>query len=434
MNSLDSSPDDGSAPSVDRSTRPLASGSEPHRGSIPPDMNSLDNDPLRDDGGKPLFAIQNTYRPRNTPRNTPGSAWNTPLAGGEEPPPAREKVAESGPEVPRDAQAVLHIVRMRALSYDQLSRLTYFTANTTVTRRRLRRLRDRGWIELWDRPVARGGSPRYAYPTRRALVWANDINERFAEGTYLEKLIRLMTPATPRQPWKLEPGVIPMFLTHTEEANDVLIAWLRSSGERVLWASSWDCPFPEHVEWRTLPQPDYVLVLEREGKPYLVFGEHDRGTESREVVARKFRAYQTWIETPDVAERILGFRTFHVFVTVSGDDAPRRLDHLAKLARVEGVERFTSFMLGGSGAVPILPADPPAHLTPPAMDFTHCSFCQTRVPLNADACPSCGAPTHQLAREDLTAEASPPPIDYAAEKDAPGIKTAPSEPPLHPPP
>ena len=47
-----------------------------------------------------------------------------------------------------------------------------------------------------------------------------------------------------------------------------------------------------------------------------------------------------------------------------------------------------------------------------------------------ETCLSCGAPTHQLAREDLTAELSPPPIDYAAEVDAPEIELATSEPHL----
>ena len=238
-----------------------------------------------------------------------------------------------------------------------------------------------------------------------------------------------MTPPTPRQPWKLEKGAVPLFLAHTEEANDILIAWLRRSGERVLWLSSWDCPFPEHVEWRPMPQPDYVLVLGRGGTPHLVFGEHDRGTEGREVVGRKFRTYRTWMETPEIAHRTFGFATFHVFVTVSGDHAERRISQLAQLARDEGVETFTRFMLAAPDAVPSLPA-----LTPATMDFTHCRLCQTRVPMRAEVCPSCGAPTHQLARDDLTAELAPPPIEYAAELDAPEIETLPSEPPLRPPP
>jgi hypothetical protein len=374
------------APAEDASCDPEAAS---RRTSIPADMNSLTSDPLGNVGAEPLFAMRNTYHRENTPWNTPPVMRNTPEDASEQPPPPRE----IGPEVARDAQAVLHVVRMRALSFEQLSRLTYFGANSTVTRRRLRRLRQRGWVDAWERPVARGGAPRYALPTRRALIWAAGINERFAEGTHLERIIGLMTPATPRQPWRFEPGVIPMFLTHTEETNDILIAWLRASGERVLWASSWDCPFPEHVEWRTMPQPDYVLILDRAGTPALVFGEHDRGTESREVVARKFRVYRTWIETPEVAERILGFRAFRVVVSIAGEHAERRHKQLARLVEEEGVEHFTTLMLAGRDVVPILP-----HLIPSRMDFTHCRLCRARVPLHAEVCPSCGAPTHQIAR------------------------------------
>ena len=402
-------------PSLD--LRALSSLSE-----IAADMNSRDAGPLLTDGGKPLFAIENTYRRENTPQNTPEAA-------AEQPPPNVERRSESGPEVPRDRQAILYLVRMRVLSFDQLARLTYFNANKTVARRRLRRLRDRGWVDVWERPVAQGGAPRYAYPTKRALLWGHGVTSSATEGTVLDRLVQLMTPATPRQPWKLEAGIIPMFLAHTEEANDMLIAWLRRSGERVLWASSWDCPFPEHIEWRTMPQPDYVLVLERDGAAHLIFGEHDRGTEAREVVARKFRVYRTWIETPEVAERTFGFRSFRVFVTVSGERAPRRLDQLARLARDEGVDSFTTFMLADPDATPVLKP-----LTPAMMDFTHCRLCQTRVPLSAEVCPSCGAPTHQLARDELTAEASPPPIEYASDINAPDIQMDISQPPAPPPP
>ncbi|HEX8255440.1 MAG TPA: replication-relaxation family protein [Thermoanaerobaculia bacterium] len=328
----------------------------------------------------------------------------------------------------RDAVAVLHLVKMRALSYDQLSRLTYYTGNKTVARRRLRRLNALGWIHTWDKPTARGAPPRYAYPTRKALAWGATVM-RGTEGTALGPLVNLMLPATPRQPWKFEPGVSPLFLTHTEEANEVVIAWLRRSGERVLWASSWDCPFPEHIEWRTMPQPDYVLVIDRGGAPHLVFGEHDRGTEGREVVARKLRVYRTWFETPDILARTIGFRSFHLFITVAGERAARRLEHLTQLVRDEGADSFTSLMLAGREAVPVLPP-----VRNHQMDFAHCSFCRGRVPVDAEYCPSCGAPTHEIAREELTAEASPPPIDYAAEIDAPEVQEPPFSPPPQPPP
>ena len=83
-------------------------------------------------------------------------------------------------------------------------------------------------------------------------------------------------------------------------------------------------------------------------------------------------------------------------------------------------------MLAAPDAVPALPP-----LTRATMDFTHCRLCQNRVPLNAEVCPTCGAPTHQLARDDLTAELSPPSIEYAAEFDAPEIEPT-SKPPSDP--
>jgi len=402
-----------------------------HRTELPPDMNSQQPDPLPGDGEKPLSDVGYTYRGEYSPQYTPGRIVEPPPA---EPPPAADGVAHrsdappSGPEVGRDAVAVMQLVRMRVLSYDQLSRLTYHSGNKTVARRRLRRLQERGWIHTWDKPTAKGGAPRFAYPSRKALAWGHMVMLASTEGTALDLLVRQMVPSTPRQPWKFEPGVTPLFLAHTEETNEALIAWFRRSGERVLWASSWDCPFPEHVEWRTMPQPDYVLVVERDGVPHLIFGEHDRGTEGREVVARKLRVYRTWIETPDILTRTIGFRTFQLFVSVSGERAPRRLDQLTRLTREEGADMFTTLMLSAPDAVPALP--PPTLAT---MDFTHCRLCQTRVPLSAEVCPSCGAPTHQLAREDLTAELSPPPIEYAAEADAPEIELPPSEPPLYPP-
>ncbi|MBV9068995.1 MAG: replication-relaxation family protein [Acidobacteria bacterium] len=424
-------PDTGLSPNLatTRADRVLDLRAVTPRTDLAPGMNSQPENPLPNDGGERGSDDGYTYRREYSPRYTAPDTAEHPtkppppnLLLDAAPPPHPAEAPASGPEVARDAVAVMHLIRMRVLSYDQLSRLTYHSGNKTVARRRLRRLQERGWIHTWDKPTARGGAPRYAYPSRKALAWGHAVMLASTEGTSLGPLVRLMVPATPRQPWKFEPGVMPLFLAHTEETNEAIIAWLRRSGERVLWASSWDCPFPDHVEWRTMPQPDYVLVLDREGSAQLVFGEHDRGTEGREVVARKLRAYRTWMETPDILARTIGFRTFHVFVTVSGERAPRRLDQLTQLVHDEGADTFTTLMLSAPTAVPALP---PSHAGP--MDFAHCRLCQTRVPLAAEVCPSCGAPTHQLARDDLTAELPPPPIDYAAEVDAPKVEPATSE-------
>jgi ribosomal protein L40E len=399
------------------------------RPSAPADMNSRSPDDAATEGVKRVFDTQNTSRRQYTPRYSGERPASQPPAGVSQAPSVTEPAAEDGPEVPRDRQSILHLVRMRVLSYEQLARLTYYGAQKTVARRRLRRLHERGWVELWDRPVAFGGTPRYAYPSRRALAWGQAVMDNAFAGSPLEALVRLMTPSTPRQPWKFQPGVIPLFLAHTEEANDVLIAWIRKSGERVLWASSWDCPFPEHIEWRAMPQPDYVLALQRPGWPCLVFGEHDRGTETREVVARKFRVYRTWMDTPDIMERTFGFRSFQLVVTVGGERAERRLRQLVQLAQDEGVAAFTTALLLSRDLVPNLQP-----LTAATMDFTLCARCHARVPLSAEACSSCGMPTHQLAAQDLTAEVFPPPIAYPAETAVPEVEEPPSAPPRHPPP
>jgi hypothetical protein len=363
-------PDDATT----RTDRVLDLRAVAHRAEIAAGMNSQHANPLPNDGGKRVsddgYTYRREYSPRYTAEDTAEHPAEHPAEPPAEPPPSdlpldappphAAEAPASGPEVARDAVAVMHLIRMRVLSYDQLSRLTYYGGNKTVARRRLRRLHERGWIHTWDKPTARGGAPRYAYPSRKALAWGHAVMLASTEGTVLGPLVRLMVPATPRQPWKFEPGVMPLFLAHTEETNEALIAWLRQSGERVLWASSWDCPFPEHVEWRTMPQPDYVLVLEREGSAQLVFGEHDRGTEGREVVARKLRTYRTWMETPDILARTIGFRTFHVVVTVSGERAPRRLDQLTQLVRDEGP------MPSRRSCSPRRPPFPPSHfLTPP---------------------------------------------------------------------
>src|SRR5436853_2726850 len=110
----------------------IASEASPMASEIAPDMNSQTANPLRSDGGKPVSLMRNMYRRENTLQNTPDNAV-------EQPPPNAEHSAIEGPEIPRDRQAVLHLARMRLLSFDQLARLTYFSADKTVARRRLRR-------------------------------------------------------------------------------------------------------------------------------------------------------------------------------------------------------------------------------------------------------------------------------------------------------
>jgi len=281
------------------------------------------------------------------PRKTPAEvsrhedrSEDTPPSQGIDSPPA----VSGGPEVLRDRQAILHLVRMRALSYEQLARVTYHGVHKTVARRRLRKLRATGWVHVWDKPVAAGSGPRYAYPTQQAFTWGHERLHGILE-TPIGRLVGHMLPSTPRQPWDFKAGVTPTFLAHTHEVNDLVIAWLRATSSEVVWASSWDVPFPEHIAWRQMPQPDYVLVLRREGRLHLVFGEHDRSTEPVRELARKLGVYRAWHETPSVLAETLGFSSFMLLLTVTGEAPMRRLVRLAQTARESGASAFTRLSL-----------------------------------------------------------------------------------------
>jgi hypothetical protein len=101
----------------------------------------------------------------------------------------------------------------------------------------------------------------------------------------------------------------------------------------------------------TLPQPDYVLIEEREGVPRLIFGEHDRGTEPVErFIARKVELYSALARFPEACQTYFGFRSFEVHVSVIDTlkRAPierlRALHTAAGMSAAPGIFRFT---LGG---------------------------------------------------------------------------------------
>lgn len=298
---------------------------------------------------------------------------DTPPSGVFDRPPTDLPGVVDGPEIPRDREAILHLVRMRALSYDQLAKLTYHGVHKTVAQRRMRKLRAAGWVHVWDKPVAAGSGPRYAYPTQRSFTWGHVRLQGLLE-TPIGRLVGHMLPRGPRQPWDFKEGVTPAFLAHTHEVNDLAIAWRRALSAEVVWMSTWDVPFPEHIAWRQMPQPDYVLVFRRDGQLHLVFGEHDRSTEPVRELARKLGVYRAWFETPDVLAETLGFPTFTLLLTVTGEAPMRRLTRLAETARESGASAFTRLsLLTWAAAQPhravwFHPDDPPttAHPDPSA--------------------------------------------------------------------
>jgi hypothetical protein len=101
----------------------------------------------------------------------------------------------------------------------------------------------------------------------------------------------------------------------------------------------------------TLPQPDYVLIEERDGVPRMIFGEHDRGTEPVErFIARKVALYSALARFPEACQQYFGLRSFEVHVSVIDTlkRAPiERLRALQTAAGKSAAPDIFRFTLGG---------------------------------------------------------------------------------------
>jgi len=305
----------------------------------------------------------------NQKNETVGRALADPIVSAAQPTPVREgdqdtpqdlthgpvDVLRGLPQLPsvtgRDTDAVTLVMLLRLLSYDQLRRLVFPSQDGSVLRRRGLLLEKEGWLRRWDAPLARGGRLRYVHPTPKALRWGLDSLAAGTEAEPWAPLVRLMLPRSGRKPLTLGDGTIPKWLPHQREVNHLVTSIATSPGRRVLWASSWDCPFPSRAGMFTLPQPDYVLVEERDGVPQLIFGEHDRGTEPVErFIARKVELYAALATFPEACEKYFGLRTFEVHVSVIDTlkQAPiERLRALHAAAGMSAVPDIFRFTLGG---------------------------------------------------------------------------------------
>jgi hypothetical protein len=252
-----------------------------------------------------------------------------------------------GPARARDATLLLLIVRLRIASIQQLANAAFPDVSVVVARRRLRALHDHGWIRVWDRPVASGGAPRYVYPTAKALRWAYPRLLELARGTPAEQIVRLMIPDSAKRLVQLEAGLEPQWFAHQDEINRLLLARLRAAGEDLLWASAWDCPFPDRLNGLKAPQPDYVLVTIHDGKALLTFGEHDRATEPMGRWMEKLAAYAA---AREAGEDLFGHAEFTIDVTVT--DPLRRAPHrrareIVNTVQAAGCHGFVRVTLAG---------------------------------------------------------------------------------------
>jgi hypothetical protein len=275
-----------------------------------------------DIGGTTLETVENLSPIENTPENSRENTGATGASDGEGGALRHLVPLMVGPVRARDATLLLLIVRLRIASIQQLANAAFPDVSVVVARRRLRALHDHGWIRVWDRPVPSGGAPRYLYPTAKALRWAYPRLLELARGTPAEQIVRLMIPDSTKRLVQLEAGSEPQWFAHQDEITRLLLARSAAAGEDLLWASSWDCPFPDRLNGLKAPQPDYVLVTIHDGKALLTFGEHDRATEPMTRWMEKLAAYAA---AREVGEDLFGHAEFTIDVTVT--DPLRRAPH-----------------------------------------------------------------------------------------------------------
>jgi len=248
----------------------------------------------------------------------------------------------------RDRSLVMAVARMRVLPYGQAGRLLFPERHASIVTRRARVLVRAGWLRRVRPRVERGGAPSYLLPSARGLAASLDLFLAETDGTALSVLVRRMVPTRPRKPLAL---TAMSSLAHQREVNELLVAYARTSALRVLWASSWERPFGRGPDAALLPQPDYVLVIERAGSPVLVFGEHDRGHESlAHFRATKAERYAPFAFVPDTAAAAFGITAVEVWVTVTDPVARapgRRLQHLADVSLAAGAAPITRLALAG---------------------------------------------------------------------------------------
>lgn len=148
-----------------------------------------------------------------------------------------------------------------------------------------------GWLHVWEDASRIGGRPRYALPTARALALAHEALLASSAGTPTERIAALLYRARPRRPLVLAPRVTPAFLAHQRECNDLLIAYAGIPGAKLLWSTSLDRPLPLAASSISLPQSDYLLVLNSAASPRSSSGSTTAGMNGwRTFAARRQNA------------------------------------------------------------------------------------------------------------------------------------------------
>ena len=310
------------------------------------------------------------------------------------------------PSARRRERALLELVaRLRLVPFQLAQQVVAPTRSRRVLGRIVSRLVRHGSLAVWVEPTEASGSPRWLTATGAGRTVGLDLVLAQAEGTVAERLVSTMLPSERTRPLSLAPRIPPPFLGHQRETATLLVRLAKANG--ALWYSAWERPFPHGGAPIALPQPDGVLVLPGPSGPELVFLEHDRGMESPAHFARaKAERYAELAVRPELCQRLFGFSTFRLAVTVENCRLHRlpleRLCLLARLLREAGVARESLLALAGwvnwwpSGTVWCRADDPfvPARLRPVDQDsgLRHTLLCAAATP---------GMPCACRARESL---------------------------------
>jgi len=249
-------------------------------------------------------------------------------------PPSRPTGFIGGPERPRDESMLLHAVQFRLASFRQLHDVVFADQHFSTVGRRAEVLVKLGLATVWEDRLPIGGHPRYLIPTERGIVWAQRELAARVQELPQAVLVRQMLHGASRKPLHIAPGTAPLWLPHQRETNALVARFLGAPTLRVRWASTWHRPFPNAVDGLAMPQPDFVLVLERGDAATLVFGEHDRGHEPVAAFKRaKAERYAALARFPDLLARLTGFGAFEVWTTVEDAQPVDRIGELLDAAR-----------------------------------------------------------------------------------------------------
>jgi len=164
------------------------------------------------------------------------------------------------------------------------------------------------------------------------LRWALERIEAEVAPFPCAKVVATMLRRDGRRPLSFQQGVMPPWLAHLREVNDVLVSLQTAPAVTVAWASSWNRPLPNVSYGVPLPQPDGVVVLAPgSGRADLLFIEHDRSSNSLNHFRRCVDRYRQLAQRPGLLAGLTGFRAFHVLVTVRAGDPPATAKRIADL-------------------------------------------------------------------------------------------------------